>query len=356
MRLLDRRAHLAGDPPGVAGDRSAGLPLRACAGVGAPVEPSGGVALVDPSGAVGERLAQPGGVAAGVLDLVGRGRPVDAAVGHPAGRQSGAAAAPASGGTVAAAGGVFEHLLQVDVRVKLLELPLGRPLERLLERLAERPRRRRAFAGAAVLARGAGAIVHVLAVPVRLAVGWRRVGGSDDRAVLAGGAVERVQVAVVDPDDPGKQLVERGEVSVAEHLAPRGSDGVERRWCEDAVVGAGLQVHARAAGDVAGQRPAGGGCGEQLGGERGQDHVDHGCFERAADEPAADRGGRVLADPVGFHARLFEQPPVDRQLPVGRVGGLGQRDVVLDRPALGVLGVQRLVDRDAEAAQDRPLV
>ena len=35
--------------------------------------------------------------------------------------------------------------------------------------------------------------------------------------------------------------------------------------------------------------------------------------------------------------------------------GLGQGDVVLDRPALGVLGVQRLVDRDAEAAQDRPL-
>jgi len=28
---------------------------------------------------------------------------------------------------------------------------------------------------------------------------------------------------------------------------------------------------------------------------------------------------------------------------------------VLDRPALGVLGVQRLVDADAEAAQDRPL-
>jgi hypothetical protein len=33
-----------------------------------------------------------------------------------------------------------------------------------------------------------------------------------------------------------------------------------------------------------------------------------------------------------------------------------ESDVVLDRPALGVLGVQRLVDRDAEAAQDPPLL
>jgi hypothetical protein len=121
-------------------------------------------------------------------------------------------------------------------------------------------------------------------------------------------------------------------------------------------VGARLQVHARAAGHVAGQRAAGGGRSEQLAGERGQDHVDHGGFERAADEPAADGAGRVLADPVGFHARLFEQPAVDRKLPVRRVRGFTERDVVLDRPALGVLGVQRLVDRDPEAAQDRPLV
>ena len=84
-------------------------------------------------------------------------------------------------------------------------------------------------------------------------------------------------------------------------------------------MGARLQVHARAAGHVAGQRAAGGGRFEQLPGERGQDHVDHGGFERAADEPAADGAGRVLVDAVGFHARLFEQPAVDRELPVGRV-------------------------------------
>ncbi len=73
-----------------------------------------------------------------------------------------------------------------------------------------------------------------------------------------------------------------------------------------------------------------------------------------ADEPAAQRVGREVADAVGFHPRLFEQPPVDGELPVGRVVGFGEREVVLDRPALGVLGVHGLVQRDAEAAQDRP--
>jgi hypothetical protein len=57
---------------------------------------------------------------------------------------------------------------------------------------------------------------------------------------------------------------------------------------------------------------------------------------------------------VGLHPRLLEQPPVDGELPLDRIRGLGQGDVVLDRPALGVLGVHRLVQRDAEAAQDRP--
>jgi hypothetical protein len=56
---------------------------------------------------------------------------------------------------------------------------------------------------------------------------------------------------------------------------------------------------------------------------------------------------------VGLHPRLLEQPPVGGELPVGRVARGGEREVVLDGPALGVLGVQRLVQRDAEAAQDR---
>ncbi len=54
-------------------------------------------------------------------------------------------------------------------------------------------------------------------------------------------------------------------------------------------------------------------------GERGQDHVDDGSLQSAADEPAAERVGRELADAVGLHPRLLEQPPVDRELPVGGV-------------------------------------
>ncbi len=89
VRLLDRRRDLPGDPPRMGADGPSGLPLRLAAGVGAAVEPPAGRALVDPPGAVRQRLAQPGGVAAGVLDLVGRGGSVDAAVGHPAGRHPG---------------------------------------------------------------------------------------------------------------------------------------------------------------------------------------------------------------------------------------------------------------------------
>ena len=84
-------------------------------------------------------------------------------------------------------------------------------------------------------------------------------------------------------------------------------------------MGAGLQVDGRAGGEVARQRLARNRRGHHLLGERGQDHVDDSRLQRAADEPAAQRVGRELADAVGFHPRLFEQPPVDRELPVGRV-------------------------------------
>jgi hypothetical protein len=59
---------------------------------------------------------------------------------------------------------------------------------------------------------------------------------------------------------------------------------------------------------------------------------------------------------VRFHARLLEQSPVHRELPVGRLVRFRQGSVVLDRPALGVLGVERLVQRDPERSQDRPLL
>jgi len=85
-------------------------------------------------------------------------------------------------------------------------------------------------------------------------------------------------------------------------------------------VGARLQVHGCAPGQVAGHRPAGDRRGEQLGGEGGQDHVRHGRLQCPAEEPAAERCRQVLADPVGLHAGLFEQPSVDRELPVGGVG------------------------------------
>ena len=77
------------------------------------------------------------------------------------------------------------------------------------------------------------------------------------------------------------------------------------------------------------------------------------CSARRTNRPRS-AVGRELAHAVGLHPRLLEQPPVDGELPVDRVVGLGELDVVLDRPALGVLGVHRLVQRDAEAAQDRP--
>ena len=123
--------------------------------------------------------------------------------------------------------------------------------------------------------------------------------------------------------------------------------------CDDAVVGARLQVHGRAAGHVARRWRPGDRLGEELLGERGQDHVGHGRGEGVADEPSAERAVGVLADAVGFHARLLEQPPVDGELPLDRVLGLGQRDVSVDRPPFGVLAVEGLVERDAEAAEHR---
>jgi len=44
-------------------------------------------------------------------------------------------------------------------------------------------------------------------------------------------------------------------------------------------------------------------------------------------------------------------PPVDRELPLVRVVGLGEVGVVFDRPAFGVLAVEGLVERHTEAAQ-----
>ena len=58
-----------------------------------------------------------------------------------------------------------------------------------------------------------------------------------------------------------------------------------------------------------------------------------------------------VAAAVGLHARLLEQPPVGAELTFGWIGRAGEFDVALERPALGVLAVEGLVQRHAEGAQ-----
>ena len=140
----------------------------------------------------------------------------------------------------------------------------------------------------------------------------------------------------------------------AEHRKPQLAQPGQVGGVDDPVLGAGSQVDRRARGEVARQRPTGGRELEHVSGECGEDHVRDRRLQRAADEPAAQRVGRELAHAVRLHPRLLEQPPVDRALPVGGIVGLRERDVVFDCPALGVLGVERLVQRDPEAPQDRP--
>ncbi len=143
-----------------------------------------------------------------------------------------------------------------------------------------------------------------------------RVGLANDSPVLAGGFVEAVELAVADPDHLGVEVVERLQVFPAEHGPPHEAERVERCRLEDPVVGAGLQVDGRAAGEVARQRLARNCRGHHLRGERGQDHVGHGCLQRAADEPAAQGLRREVAHAVRLHPRLLEQPPVDGELPI----------------------------------------
>ena len=297
--------------PRVGGGRPSGLPLGFSAGVGTAVEAPAGGALVDLPGAVCQRLAQAGRVTAGVLALVGRGGSVDAAVGHPAGRHPGPASRATRGASRWVNCRVCEHLLQVEVGVELLELSLAHVLERLLDRVAQ-------GAGCGLLAARAGAMTATCRFVGVFGWGW--VGRSDDRAVLLRGSVKRFELAVRDPDELREQLIQPVEIPVAEHLPPPIAQAAQDGRVDDAVVGARLQIRGRAPGHVACERSPCYSCCEELFGEGGQDHVgDRGC-ERVADEPPAQRGVRVLADAVGFHARLLEQPPVDGELPLARIG------------------------------------
>ena len=123
--------------------------LRLAAGVGAAVEAPAGRALVDRARAERHRLAQAGGVAAGLRDLVGERRAVDAAVGHPAGRRAGPDPAAARRLAGAVAGDLVEQRLQVDLVLELLELAGAGVGDRLLERLGQRSAGRPAPASAA---------------------------------------------------------------------------------------------------------------------------------------------------------------------------------------------------------------
>ena len=127
--------------------------------------------------------------------------------------------------------------MQVEVGVELLELSLARVLERLLERVAQGAR------GGLIAAR-AGAMTAACRFVGVFGRGW--VGRSDDRAVLACGAVKRFELAVRDPDELREQLIQRVEIPVAEDLPPHIAKPVQDGRVDDAVVGARLQIDGRA--------------------------------------------------------------------------------------------------------------
>ena len=91
-----------------------------------------------------------------------------------------------------------------------------------------------------------------------------------------------------------------------------------------------------------------------LPGETRHDHVGDCGAQRGAHEAPARAVGREVAAAVRLHARLLEQRPVARQLPLHRVVGSLERLVVVGDPALGVLGVHDLVQAGAEAGEHAP--
>jgi hypothetical protein len=123
------------------GHRPPGDLLAAATGVGAPVKAPARGALVDLRRPVGDRPTQPAGVAAGVLQLVGIRRPVDATVGKPPGRQPGPPPPTQPAALLRLAGSILKHLPEVDVLVELFQLAGAGRCDRLLERVGERPSR-----------------------------------------------------------------------------------------------------------------------------------------------------------------------------------------------------------------------
>ena len=97
-------------------------------------------------------------------------------------------------------------------------------LERVLERVGQRPDARLlAVTVTAVRRSFATGIARAIAGPALAGCGFtggRRVGRADDVAVGARGAVERVQVAVLDPHEPREQIVEHADV-IAPSVRPQ---------------------------------------------------------------------------------------------------------------------------------------
>jgi hypothetical protein len=223
VRLLDQSRDLADHPPRVRGDRSPGGALSTAAGVGAAVEPAAGCALVDLPGAERHRAAQPIGVAAGVLALVGVRRAVDAAVRHPPGRHPDASAPPEVRPALTSGGRVAQHPPEVDVVVELLELSVACRRDRLLERVAEGARRANISIRAVVISFPFAGITPIAAGAIALAATRSRswlLRLADDLPVRARRAVEPLEVAVGDPDHARVELVQRGEIVGPEHALP----------------------------------------------------------------------------------------------------------------------------------------
>jgi hypothetical protein len=76
---------------------------------------------------------------------------------------------------------------------------------------------------------GAAVAVAVAVAVAGVAVVVVRVGRADDRAVFACRSVERLVVAVGDPDEPREERVESGEVGVAQHGVPDRLEPAQRR-------------------------------------------------------------------------------------------------------------------------------
>ena len=147
---------------------------------------------------------------------------------------------------------MLEDLPEVDVLVELLDLSGAGGRDRLLERVGERPR------GCS----GAGLVAVVLAgMPrtrrVRASSGFAgaagsrgRVGCSDDLPVGAGGFVEAVGPVGIQTTLAyrSSSAARSSSPSTARQHRP---ERVEHGRLDDPVVGAGLQVDGRAAGEVA---------------------------------------------------------------------------------------------------------